>query len=123
MTWQPLAELELWDLMNEAWDRMSIEQRRLWEQIRVSPTKWKLDPWGDQGGGFWVIAVIGNTVLWYNDIENGFNRSKYSTIGTIDEYCCNQDELEWTVQFILKQIQTGEPPASGFEPPIPSEYE
>lgn len=84
MTWQPLSELKLWDFMNEACDRMSIEQRRLWEVIRVSPVKWKLTPWGDQGGGFWVIGIIGNTVLWYNDIEDGFNRSKYSAVGIID---------------------------------------
>ncbi len=122
MTWQPLNEEKLWDFMNEAWDRMSIEQRRLWEVVRVLPQKWTLSPWGDQGGGFWVVGLIGNTVLWYNDIEDGFNRSRYSTYGKIDEYWCNQDELEWAVQFILNQIRTGQPPAPGFGPPIPGEY-
>jgi hypothetical protein len=122
MTWQPLSEVKLWDFMNEAWDRMSVEQRRLWKVIRVSPQKWKLTPWGDHGGGFWVVGIIGNTVLWYNDIEDGFNRSKYSALGTIDEYCCNQDELEWTIQFVLNEIRTGKPPALGFGPPIAGEY-
>lgn len=32
--------------------------------------------------------------LWFNDIEDGFNRSKYSDFGKIDEYWCNQDRLE-----------------------------
>lgn len=119
MSWQPLSEVELWDLMNEAWERMTVEQRRLWAVVRVSPRKWKLTPWGDEGGGFWVVGIIGNTVLWYNDIEDGFNRSRYSALGTIDEYWCNQDELEWTVQFVLNEIRTGEPPAPGLGPPIP----
>ncbi|MEM8946958.1 MAG: hypothetical protein AAGD11_17415 [Planctomycetota bacterium] len=122
MTRQPLSEEKLWDFMNEAWDRMSIEQRRFWDLVRVSPQKWKLSPWGDQGGGFWAVGLIGNTVLWYNDIEGGFNRSRYSAFGTIDEYWCNQDKLEWTVQFTLYQIRTGEPAAPGFGPSIPGEY-
>jgi hypothetical protein len=98
MDWSPLSESDLWDLMNEAWDRMSVEQRRLWEVIRVSPAKWRLNPWGNQGNGFWVVAVIGNTVVWYNDIEDGFNRSGYTEYGTIDSYWCNQDDLEWAIQ-------------------------
>lgn len=122
MTWQPLSEASLWDLMNEAWDRMSVGQRRLWEVIRISPQKWKLEPWGNQGNGFWVVGIIGNAVLWYNDIEDGFNRSKFSEFGTIGEYWCNQDELEWAIQFVLNEIRTGEPPAPGFGPPIPGEY-
>jgi hypothetical protein len=118
MDWSPLSESDLWDLMNEAWDRMSVEQRRLWDVIRVSPAKWRLNPWGNQGNGFWVVAVIGNTVVWYNDIEDGFNRSTYTAYGTIDSYWCNQDGLEWAIQYVLNEIRTGEPPARGFGPPV-----
>lgn len=123
MTWQPATESKMWDFMNEAWDRMSTEQRRLWEVVRISPQKWKLTPWGDKGGGFWVVGIIGNAAIWYNDIEGGFNHSKYSAFGTIDEYWCNQDELEWTVQRVLNEILKGEPPEVGFGPPVSGEYE
>jgi len=44
------------------------------------------------------------TVNWYNDIEEGFNRSGYSTYGTIDDYWCNQDELELTAQYLMNAI-------------------
>jgi hypothetical protein len=63
MMWQPLSEVELWDKLNQAWDRMTLEQRQVWEAIRVLPQKWALTPYGNQGGGFWVVGLIGRTVV------------------------------------------------------------
>jgi hypothetical protein len=63
MMWQPLSEVELWDKLNQAWDRMTLEQRQVWEAIRVLPQKWALTPYGKQGGGFWVVGLIGRTVV------------------------------------------------------------
>jgi len=82
---------------------MAPKQLRFWEAIRVSPHKWKQTPHGDEGGGFWVVALLGGRVVWYNDIEEGFNCSKYITAGEIDEYWCNQDDLDVTVQRLLDE--------------------
>ena len=60
---------------------MSQEEMRLWEAIRIQPVKWQQDPYGIQGGGFWVVGIIGSTVIWYNDIEEGFNRSVSPHLG------------------------------------------
>lgn len=79
----------------------------LWEAIRIAPQKWQQNPYGDQSGGFWVVGLIGQTVVWYNDIEDGFNRSRFSTFGTIDDYWCNQDELEVTLQYLLSALEQG----------------
>lgn len=68
MEWEPLSETELWDLINTAYDQMDLSQRRLWEIIRIRPEKWVQHPYGDSGGGFWALAIIGSTVVWYNDI-------------------------------------------------------
>ena len=89
---------------------MSIPQRRLWETIKISPEKWREESYGEEGGGFWVVAIFGNSVIWYNDIEEGFNRSSYSTYGTIGEYFGNQDELELAVQYLLSEILGEEKP-------------
>ena len=86
---------------------MTIAQLRLWNGIEVEPVKWQQRPYGDQGGGFWVVNVVGRTVIWYNDIEEGFNRSTYTAPGVIDEYWCNQDELETAVQCIVNSIEDG----------------
>lgn len=73
----------------------------------MPPQKWSESSYGTAGGGFWVVGIVGRTVIWYNDIEDGFNYSAYSNFGTIDEYWCNQDELEQTLKNISYRIETG----------------
>src|SRR5215216_230343 len=105
--WQPISVDALKARIGQGRARMTPAQLRLWEAIRIEPEKWQQHPYGDQGKGFWAVALIGRTVVWFNDIEDGFNRSPYTTFGTIDTYRCNQDRLEWTVQFLLNAIASG----------------
>lgn len=107
MSWQPITEIKLWDLINGAFERMAPEQRKIWEIIKIHPEKWNQDPWGKEGNGFWIVALIGNNVIWYNDIEHGFNQSTYTKYGKINEYWCNQDELEFAVQNIINMLRDG----------------
>jgi len=69
------------------------EVRVAWTRIRIEPAKWRCSPWGDEGDGFWAVAIEGDRVLWFNDIEGGFNRSPFSERGVIDEYRCDRTEL------------------------------
>ena len=105
--WEPIAETALRDRIAQGEARMSSAQRHLWDAVRIEPEKWQLHPNGDAGEGFWVAAIVGRTVIWYNDIEEGFNRSRYSTYGSIDDYWCNQDELEVTVQYLMNALEQG----------------
>ena len=117
----PESEAEIWEMLNAAWPRMNPRQQRVWESISVLPQKWQLHPWADPIGGFWVVGVIGPRVIWYNEYEEGFNLSRYSKFGTIDEYWCNQDELEWTIQGILNEFDgLGRAPRTG--PPQPGAF-
>jgi hypothetical protein len=115
--WHPISVEELRDLINGGLERMNAAQRRLWDLIKITPEKWRQFPHGAESEGFWAVALIGETVLWYNDIEEGFNRSSYREVGTIDEYFCDQDELEWAVQALLRRIETGEE-VGRFGPPV-----
>ncbi len=119
MEWQPITEAEIWSEINSAWERMSLPQRRLWEVIRIVPEKWKQNPWGNEGKGFWVVGLIGNSIIWYNDIEEGFNKSTFTKYGEINEYWCNQDELEWTIQHIINEINDGYDSTGYASPPQP----
>ena len=105
--WKPITGDALRARMAQGKARMSPAQLHLWEAIRIDPEKWQQHPNGDPGEGFWVLAIVGRTVIWYNDIEEGFNRSRYSTYGTIDDYWCNHDELEITVQYLMNALEQG----------------
>jgi hypothetical protein len=124
MEWQPLREERLIELINEARTRMNPVERRFWDAISINPEKWEQVPYGVQGGGFWAVAILGKTVVWYNDIEDGFNYSSYERFGTIptEEYWCNQDELEWPVRRLMRYVDTGQAASGRFGPPAPGEY-
>ncbi len=93
MTWTPLTRESLDVMLADRLAQFDEEVRAQWDRIRIQPVKWQCHPHGDLGGGFWVVAVMGEQVLWYNDIEDGFNRSAFTTRGVIDDYWCNQDEF------------------------------
>jgi len=119
MEWQPISEADIWEKINKSYERMSLEQRRLWEVIKIDPEKWQEETYGKEGGGFWVVAIIGSSVIWYNDIEEGFNRSKYLNYGAINDYWCNQDQLEWTTQNIINELKDGYDSSGYASPPQP----
>jgi len=120
--WQPISEVAIWDKLNASLDRMGTRQKKLWEAIKIVPVKWSQTPYGDLGGGFWAVGILGQTVLWFNDIEDGFNYSSYSHYGIIDDYYCNQSELEEAVQRLLNLIDTGYESGQFAGPPLPGIY-
>ena len=61
--WQPITETALWELMNDSEPKLSAQESHFFETIRILPEKWKLDPWGLRGSGFWVVGLIGKRVL------------------------------------------------------------
>jgi hypothetical protein len=116
--WSPIELPDLLDSIRSSETVMQPDIRRLWAMIRVEPAKWQQHPWGDEGGGFWVVGLLGRQALWYNDIEDGFNISRYTACGTIDEYWCNHDELHHAMHTLRRQLDTGEV-AGRLGPPEP----
>jgi hypothetical protein len=105
--WAPIADKALRKRIAQGVARMPPKCRRLWDAIRVEPEKWQLHPYGDAGGGFWIVGIIGANVIWYNDVEEGFNRSRYSSYGEITDYWCNQDELDVTIAYLMNSLELG----------------
>jgi hypothetical protein len=103
--WDPILLEELNDLIAKSVSQMDRPVRDLWDLVRLDlPVKWQLPPWGDEGGGFWVVAIFGQQAVWYNDIEDGFNVSRYSTCGLLDEYWCSHDELHHALYRTCERI-------------------
>jgi len=106
--WEPISEAALLDRISQGYARMPQSHQRLWDSVRIDPEKWEQHPYGDAGGGFWVVALMGRTVIWYNDLEDGFNRSLYSQYGFIDDYWCNHDDLDVTMQYLANALSGGQ---------------
>jgi hypothetical protein len=103
MSWTALTRDELEAMLSSALSQYDQDVGSDWERIRIRPEKWQCSPWGDLGEGFWAVAINDGNVLWYNDIEDGFNWSRYSKRGVIDDYWCNQDEFEEILERFAKE--------------------
>lgn len=101
--WTPIDREKLQHRIERGLEAGGDEVRAYFAQIAREPVKWQLHPWGDLGGGFWIVAVLGDRVVWFNDIEDGFNISTFATEGAIpaDEYGCDQEELHWTLRKLV----------------------
>lgn len=105
--WKPISELELLDEIQKTETELIGDLWNFWQLIRIDPEKWSEPEFGSEGGGFWVVGVCGKKVIWYNDIEQGFNISDYKTYGKIDGYYCNQDQLNWAVISLFDLVKFG----------------
>jgi len=112
--WQPYQQSEIQEMIDVGCQKLKPEERKFWEQVKVNPQQWQLSPWGDQGGGFWVVAIYSNKVLWFNDIEEGWNVSTYQEQGVIQEYWCDQAAFEHTLMDLCLDQTSG-----SFGPPQP----
>lgn len=102
--WKPISKEALLQRVAQGEARMQAEELRLWKMMRVEPVKWRQDPYGTEGQGFWVVGLIGISVIWYNDIEDGFNRSRSTRHGEIQDYWCNQDELDTAMKYLVSAM-------------------
>jgi hypothetical protein len=111
-------EEKLWDEINDGCCRMSFKQRKLWEAIKRTPVEWTLKGYGP----CWVVALIGETVIYYNHFEHGFNRSPWSQYGVVDLYQSLQSGLDEAVQMQLDIVDTGYDVCPWTNGPIAGEY-
>lgn len=102
--WTPISIDELDTRIIRGELKLSGQILSFWNLIKIKPSKWQETEYGDEGGGFWVVAILGNAVVYYNDIEEGFNVSTYQTYGHISEYWCEQSELDWIVKLLYRRI-------------------
>lgn len=102
--WKPITKSHLEGIIEVSEYEMDQPSKVVWEKVKLpSIEKWTNSPLGDEGGGFWVVAVYGKNCLYYNDIEEGFNESVFQNWGVIDHYYSNQIELHHFINsaFIL----------------------
>ena len=108
MLYEPISVEKLRAEIAAACGRMDTRRLRFWEAIRIEPEKWQHSSEGYGGGGFWAVGQIGQTVTWYNDIEEGFEYSVYQSRGTVTDHGCSQFELEWVIEELIARVCNGQ---------------
>ena len=105
--WKPITEIEILVKILKIETDLNGELWNFWQLIKINRENWTEPENGSEGGGFWVVGICGKKVIWFNDIEDGFNISDYNEYGKIEGYYCNQDELRWTVTHLFDLIKFG----------------
>jgi hypothetical protein len=62
--WAPISLTELEEWISRGESKLEGEPLNFWNLIKIAPQKWQEKEYGDEGGGFWVVAVFGNTVVF-----------------------------------------------------------
>ena len=97
----PKKDLELEIYFSE--QNMEDETLLFWNEIKISPEIWKCNDVIEDN--FWVVALCENYLIWYNDIEEGFDISRFKIKGEILEYGASHNELNFAVIELKKRIE------------------
>jgi len=117
-----LDEEALWGLINDGRERMNVTQRRLWDVISIDPEPWVCASSTGKHHTVWVVALIGRSVISYNDAEAGFDRSTFLRYGEVLKLGWGQDDLEVSVQHVLNELESGHRSAAVVSEPNPGSY-
>jgi len=90
--WKPATISEVEEIVAEDLQQCSDDERALFERVRVPFYRAPIIRYGREETVV-VVARKGNDVLYWEDVEEGFNLSPVDENGLILEHWCNQDEL------------------------------
>jgi hypothetical protein len=103
--WEPISFDKLYDLIIQTETDLMGEVENLWKLIRIPPEKWQEKEYGEEGEVFWVVAIFGKEVIWYNDIEDGFDIGEYAEYGRLLRYSGGQNHLMDLIKTIHGRIK------------------
>lgn len=98
--WQAITETELRELVERELKRCTPEQQSLFAQYRVPPYKVPIHRFGKLEEVF-VVAALPTGLIYYEDVEEGFELDSLGTDGAIPKQGCNQYEL----RHVLSQLE------------------
>jgi hypothetical protein len=96
-TWKPITPERLVEIIEADLGECDEALRSLFSKCRVEPYQAPIDRYGREEVVY-VVARKANEVMYYEDVEDGFNISQTSKDGKILEHWCNQDPLKWALK-------------------------
>ena len=94
--WHPIEKEELEEIIREDLALCKPEQRAVFEKYRVPLRRAPIERYGKLEYVF-IVAQRGDEVMYFEDVEEGFNFSPVDSEGKILQHWCNQDELTFAL--------------------------
>jgi hypothetical protein len=94
--WQPATIAEVKEIVARDLRACDAEQLAAFEKYRVEPFSAPIVRYGETESVV-VVARHGDQVIYYEDVEDGFNVSPVDPDGRVLEHWCNQDELRFAL--------------------------
>lgn len=94
--WQPATVDEVNEIVASDLKACDSEQLAAFKRFRVEPFVAPIMRYGKMESVV-VVARNGDQVIYYEDVEDGFNVSPISSDGQVLEHGCNQDELRFAL--------------------------
>ena len=103
--WRPASKESILKDIEYCNDILSLQPDclKFWEYVKIEPEKW-IEKTMAEINGFWVVAIMGKSIIYYNDVEEGYNCSPFTTYGIIDEYYPVQIELYQMIESLYEEI-------------------
>ena len=96
-TWAPITLARLNELIEQQLSDCSEEMRAIFAGYRIEPVQAGID----RGEGIeyvFVVARNGAEVMYFEDVEEGFNFSRLDVDSSILEPGYEQDPLKWSLR-------------------------
>lgn len=101
MNWTPISLKELNNIIETSVAVMDTEVLSFWNSIKIVPEKRQVSSYSNEDY-FWIVGEIKNYIIYYNDIEEGFNISLENNLPYIEVTSAEQDELYFALMKLLK---------------------
>lgn len=88
---------------------LTENEKAFWHFIRIKPEKWVHEAYEAVKTEFWVVAIFGHRVVYYNDIEEGFDLSEFKEYGLISNGGANQNCFQEYISNLFTFITSGKP--------------
>lgn len=90
-------------------DALGAAYRTLWNLIAIEPVRWRCDQY-EEAEDPWVIAVMGERCIYYNEVEEGWGWGGFSSWGVISAYHWEQYEIPQVVVRTLHALSPAQSP-------------
>lgn len=101
MDWTPISLQELNNIIETSVTFMDTEVLSFWSSVKIIPEKRQASFYSTDDY-FWIVGKTKKYLIYYNDIEEGFNISKNNNSHEIEIVSAEQDELHFALIKLLK---------------------